>query len=523
MQGTILSNRYFIAEEIGIGGMGVVYRAVHLRTGGDVAVKVLHTFLARDDAYIRRLSREAQIAAAISSPRVVRIIDVDTHEGMPYLVMEYVPGDTLAQVIRQRGRFTLYETVAVGLEVARALDAAHIKGVVHRDLKPQNIKLVDGEVKVLDFGIAKGEGYANVTAVSAFIGTPEYCAPERGEGEGDIRSDIYSLGVILFEMHEGQLPFQAASPFALLRKHETEPPPPLSGDVPAEVQAVVARCLAKTPAERYQTPRELVHVLRGLLQTSVATLLLPEGVAPVIDDPRLSDSGVRTISAALLSEPPAALASRDPAASGRLAAPDVVQPRPRTHHRRLSIVALIAVAALILLAGGIAELLALRNDEQDPPTARGDVGNGTAALLVPGQRINVEKAVKLPEIGGPDCMGVELLITMRSVQVEPSGRVVVAYDMEAPRLPDVPQCGLGYMADAGCTCVLLETRHASGEVAQAWNTGGGGVAATGASDVYGVGRLEGEWWFDNVDLNGAVLTLQREYAGYRYRIDLISR
>ena len=190
MQGTLLSNRYLIAEEIGLGGMGNVYRATDLRTGAAVAVKIPHAFLARNPEYMERLRREAQIAASVYSPRVVRVIDLDTHEGAPYLVMEYVPGETLAEMQRQQGRFSLLDTLNLGLEVARALDAAHAKGIVHRDLKPQNIKVVDGEVKVLDFGIAKAEGFANFTAASVFMGTPEYCAPERAEGEGDIRSDI---------------------------------------------------------------------------------------------------------------------------------------------------------------------------------------------------------------------------------------------------------------------------------------------------------------------------------------------
>src|SRR5262249_21442748 len=133
-------------------------------------------------------------------------------------------------------------------------------------LKPQNIKLVDGEVKVLDFGIAKSEGFAGLTSASIFMGTPEYCAPERGDGLGDIRSDIYSLGVILFEMHEGHLPFQGLTPIAVMKKDDNEPPPGLSGDVPAAAQAIVDRCLAKKPEDRYHTPRELAQDLLAVIR-----------------------------------------------------------------------------------------------------------------------------------------------------------------------------------------------------------------------------------------------------------------
>ncbi len=268
MQGRILSKRYLLADEIGVGGMGSVYRATDLRTGGAVAVKIPHPFLAKDPAYQKRLQREAQIAASLYSPRVVRVIDLDTDEGTPFLVMEYVPGRTLADEMRERGALSVTDAVIVALEVARALDAAHQRGITHRDLKPANIKIVEGEVKVLDFGIARAEGLSVMSAQTAMLGTPEYCAPERAEGEGDIRADIYALGVMLYEMLVGHLPFSSTNTLALLRKHELEPPPPLPAEVPDEVAEVVEICLAKPPAERYQTPRELVtalvEVLRGV-------------------------------------------------------------------------------------------------------------------------------------------------------------------------------------------------------------------------------------------------------------------
>src|SRR5215212_6525187 len=263
MQGTILSNRYLINDEIGIGGMGNVYRAVDLRTGGDVAVKIPHAFLARNPEYMERLRREAQIAASVYSPRVVRVVDLDTHEGVPYLVMEFVPGETLADTQRHQGRFTLADTLNLGLEVARALDAAHAKGIVHRDLKPQNIKLVEGEVKVLDFGIAKADGYEGMTSASMFMGTPEYSAPEQLEGRADIRADIYAVGVLLYRMVEGRLPFIGPTPLAVLNMQASAPLPPL-GAAPPALAAVIARCLEKRPEDRYQTPVDLVAALQAV-------------------------------------------------------------------------------------------------------------------------------------------------------------------------------------------------------------------------------------------------------------------
>ncbi len=272
LRGTILSKRYLISEQIGSGGMGSVYRAIDLRTGGEVAVKVPHPPLAGDPAYIARLRREAQIAASLSSPRIVRVMDLDTDSttGTPFLVMEYVPGRTLADVLAERGGLPTGDALTVALGVARALDAAAQNGVEHRDLKPSNIKLVDGEVKVLDFGIARAEGVGGITAQNLILGTAEYCAPERISGEGDARSDIYSLGVILFEMLVGQPPFAGRSAAALFRKHETEPPPELPLDVPAGTAAIVRRCLAKRPEERFQQARDLVDALVDALAAEPA-------------------------------------------------------------------------------------------------------------------------------------------------------------------------------------------------------------------------------------------------------------
>jgi predicted ATPase/serine/threonine protein kinase len=258
--GTLLAGRYLLAGEIDRGGIGLVYRATDLRTAGTVAVKFIHPMLAGDPAYRERLRREARFAAAIISPLVVRIFDLDEHAGMPFLVMEYVAGETLKDRLGRQGRFPLLEALTIGGEITRALEAAHAYGIVHRDLKPENVMLIEGHVKVLDFGIAWAEGLSGLTIEGAFVGTPEYSAPERALGQGDIRSDIYSIGVILFVLIEGQLPFRGPTPVAVLRQQESEPPPPLRFATPS-IQAVVARCLAKDPADRYQTPSELMRAL----------------------------------------------------------------------------------------------------------------------------------------------------------------------------------------------------------------------------------------------------------------------
>ena len=177
--------------------------------------------------------------------------------------MEFVPGPTLADHLSEQGRLPVSEAIAIALEVARALAAAHPGGIVHRDLKPHNIKLVDGHVKVLDFGLARVLGGPRLSLVGTYFGTPEYSAPEQADGQTDIRSDIYSLGAILFQMLIGRLPFRGATPVATLRAHQIDRLPPLPDELPQPVQTIIMRCLAKEPDLRYQTPELLAADLEA--------------------------------------------------------------------------------------------------------------------------------------------------------------------------------------------------------------------------------------------------------------------
>lgn len=266
-QGTILSQRYLIEDELGTGGMGTVYRAVDLRTGARVAVKVPHSYLTRDVQYLERLKREAQIAASLHSPRVALVTDFSEHNGVPYLVMEYVAGENLDDRLEADGKMLPREALRITLEVARALEAADAAGIVHRDLKPQNIRLTQqDDVKVLDFGIARVVGQSGLTSTSIFLGSPDYAAPERAEGLGDIRSDIYSLGVTLYELLTGERPFGEGTPYTILRRHATIEPPPLPEGYPSSVYPIVERCLAKRPEDRYQTPGDLARDVAAALR-----------------------------------------------------------------------------------------------------------------------------------------------------------------------------------------------------------------------------------------------------------------
>ncbi|MDX6695710.1 MAG: eukaryotic-like serine/threonine-protein kinase [Blastocatellia bacterium] len=274
--GQTLANKYRIEELINEGGMGAVYRGTHILMEKTVAVKVLHPALAADDTIVARFSREAKAASRISHPHALNVTDFgESDNGVVFLVMEYLHGKTLKEVIHEAGPMPLARVNEIIRQVCGALEAAHGEGVVHRDLKSDNIMLVDvsggGDwAKVLDFGIAKitekvGQDPA-LTAPNLIIGTPQYMSPEQCSqaSEIDSRSDIYSLGVILFEMLSGHVPFTGESPTAIMMKHLQDAPPSIleeRQDLPAAVGRVVARALAKRPEDRYQTVSELSESL----------------------------------------------------------------------------------------------------------------------------------------------------------------------------------------------------------------------------------------------------------------------
>ena len=277
--GQVLAGKYRIDEKIDEGGMGCVYRATHVLMEKVVAVKVLHPALAADDKIVARFTREAKAASRISHPHAINVTDFgESDNGVVYLVMEYLRGRTLKDVIRSGGPMTLQRAVEIVRQVAGALEAAHTEGVVHRDLKSDNIMLEEATggdwAKVLDFGIAKiqqtersiHETDPGLTAPNLIIGTPQYMSPEQCSQASDIdaRSDIYSFGVIIYEMLAGHVPFTGDSPTAIMMKHIQEPPPSIleeRKDLTPEVGRVIARALAKRPEDRFQKTSELAGAL----------------------------------------------------------------------------------------------------------------------------------------------------------------------------------------------------------------------------------------------------------------------
>jgi len=277
--GQTLAGKYRIEKLIKSGGMGSVYRGKHVLMDKTVAIKVLRPSLAVDNAVVARFSREAKAASKISHPHAVSVTDFgEAENGVVFLVMEYLDGRTLKEVIHTEGAFTLDRTVEIVRQVAGALDAAHGQGVVHRDLKSENIMLVrhngDEWSKVLDFGIAKiqqPQGFRDVdiTEANLVVGTPQYMSPEQCSQTGplDHRSDIYSLGIIIYEMLAGRVPFTGESPTVIMMKQVQDAPPSVLSarpDLPLGIDVVLKRALAKQPLDRFQTAGDLAAALTAI-------------------------------------------------------------------------------------------------------------------------------------------------------------------------------------------------------------------------------------------------------------------
>jgi serine/threonine protein kinase len=270
-----LLGKYQILERIGAGGMAEVYRGRHEKLNRDVAIKVLHSSLTGDPQFIARFEREARLAASLRHPGIVQVFDFDSQGDQLYLVMEFINGGTLKQRLEElkaKGEYMpLPEVSRILSLIADALDYAHDKGMLHRDLKPSNIllDLSDG-VYLTDFGIARILGGEEITRTGSILGTPAYMSPEQCEGKPlSFASDVYSLGVVLFEMLTGVVPFDAESPLAVLHKQIHEPLPSLSAyrqDLPAGLDKLMNRVLSKQPEERYSSARRLAKEFKWLIE-----------------------------------------------------------------------------------------------------------------------------------------------------------------------------------------------------------------------------------------------------------------
>ncbi len=255
--------RYQILEEIAAGGQATVYRAWDTSTGQVVALKVMHPHLTRDATYVERFHREAQLAASLDHPNIIRIFEVAQEGDSHFMAMEYLPL-SVHNLIEAQGSMPVDRAADIAYQVAQGLEAARQRGIIHRDIKPHNILIgPDGTAKVTDFGIARAGELSTMTRTGAIMGTPHYMSPEQARGQRvDIRSDLYGLGVTLYQMLTGGLPFEADTPWEIIRLHiEARPPALRRGhpNIPRQLESVVSRSLEKNPERRYQTPAEMAQ------------------------------------------------------------------------------------------------------------------------------------------------------------------------------------------------------------------------------------------------------------------------
>src|SRR4051794_30863151 len=285
--GTCLSGRYRLDVQIGTGGMSTVYRAFDQTLERVVAVKLMHREVATDSDQLERFRREARAVAQLSHPHIVGVIDAGEDDGRPYIVLEYVEGETLKERIRRQGRLPIPEAIAYAIEIAHALGTAHSRHIVHRDVKPQNV-LIDeeGSAKVTDFGIARTLEEDGLTADGRVLGTTDYVSPEQALGH-DVngQSDIYSLGVVLFEMLTGDVPFHGENQVSVAMKHVREDLPDIQTrrpEVSATLAAVLDHMTEKDPERRYPDAGALVADLEEALAIETARAGTSTGEATAV-------------------------------------------------------------------------------------------------------------------------------------------------------------------------------------------------------------------------------------------------
>ncbi len=265
-RGTTIANRYEIIEELGRGGMGNVYRVVDKKINEEMALKLLHPAIAAEEKTIARFKNELKLARKITHKNVCRMYDLNEEGGTPYITMEYVSGEDLKSMIKMTGQLSVGRAISIAKQICEGLAEAHHLGVVHRDLKSRNIMIdKEGNARIMDFGIARSLKAEGITGDGIMVGTPEYMSPEQVKGEGaDQRSDIYSLGIVLFEMVAGKIPFEGDTSLSIALKHKTEEPPnpqDFNAQIPEELSTVILKCMEKEKKKRYQNSREVFSEL----------------------------------------------------------------------------------------------------------------------------------------------------------------------------------------------------------------------------------------------------------------------
>lgn len=418
--GAVIADRYEVRSLLGRGGMAAVYLAHDGLLAREVALKMLNPALAADATFVERFRREAQAVAGLSHPNIVAVYDWGAHDGTYFMVMEYVAGTTLKEVVRRRGPRPEHEALAIGASVADALGAAHARGVVHRDVKPHNV-LVDpnGNVKVTDFGIARAAGASQLTNADQVLGSASYASPEQIQRlPVDARSDLYSLGAVLYELLTGSPPFDGDSAVSVAWQHVHTEPPRLGAVAPAvsaAAEAVILRALAKRPDDRFQSAGEMRQALLDVVRQTaapdiheaptIAVAAIPAATragapafVPDVPEPTLEVPADAAHTATMVALPPTARVRRFPPR-----APETVPTRGnrRTNTGRALLAALVAGAALL----------------------------GTCALVLGSQRDRAGQTVAAPPANAP--------AEVRGVAVTPEPALTPTTTGSAPATPVV--------------------------------------------------------------------------------------
>ncbi len=431
MQQKILNNRYELEQKIGEGGMARVYRGRDLRLSRRVAIKVLHSHYASDASFLSRFHHEAQAAANLHHPNIVDVYDVGQDRDIHYIVMEYVGGSDLKSRILSGGPLPVEQAIAIGVAAAEGLEAAHRLGLVHRDIKPQNIMLgTDNEVKITDFGIAKSSLSTAMTETGVTFGTADYISPEQAKGlPATPRSDIYSLGITLYEALTGRLPFTGDNSIAVAMQHvNDEPAPPrmFNPRIPPQIEALVLRALRKNPDERPASAREFARLLASQRvvseQDTVVRAVSPRPAA-------VNQRPVATATTAArptLPPPRPALSAPGPSSSG---------PGVGSFLIGLLLLGVILTGVYLFATGMLDGILSFASNSNRP--AGGIIGQPTRSIPTQTPVDGVPTATLLPEIPMPNL--VKLDAQQARITLEQLG--LTAQEV-APRASDVISAGL---------------------------------------------------------------------------------
>lgn len=376
MEDTVFNERYKIIEKVGGGGMADVYKAEDLVLGRTVALKILHKQYASDEGFLERFRREARAAAKLSHPNVVSIFDVGEENGVHFIVMEFVKGMTLKKLIQKDAPLSTEKVVHIAMQIAKAMEFAHEHEIIHRDIKPQNVIITDdGEIKVTDFGIARAGATSTMTRTGAVMGTAHYISPEQAQGSiVGPTTDVYSLGVVMYEMATGELPFRGENPVSVALKHINDTPmPPRSvfGDIPVSLEAVIMKSMAKNPNDRYRSAEavreDLKRVIEGL-PVKVMGAVVPGG------------SDASDMTRTMTAQQP-----RTAAANGR---------NGRRKPKKGLIAAIIAAILLLLIGAGVLAYTLLSAPNVVVPDIKGKtLSQAQQALDAVGLKLRVEKEI----------------------------------------------------------------------------------------------------------------------------------